>query len=166
MSEILLEALMQLFALLTDVKKSRDAGRSKVEEFLSRQFNSEYVNKFLQRYDFYIDSFHRNTFSNDNSIRKQQSSDNMNKLIEICNQLNRRSNSEAKILLLSSLLNYYSKPDIKREEEHLSIRWPNTCEYSKRLLETKIVCTSRATQRSDKRSFAYQWHSRQRPSRH
>lgn len=117
MSEILLEALMQLFALLTDVKKSRDTGRSKVEEFLSRQFNSEYVNKFLQRYDFYIDSFHRNTFSNDNSIRKQQSSDNMNKLIEICNQLNQEIELEAKILILSSLLNYIAKPDISDEEE-------------------------------------------------
>ena len=40
MSEVLLEALMQLFALLTDVKNSRDTGRGKVEEFLARQLSN------------------------------------------------------------------------------------------------------------------------------
>ena len=117
MSEVLLEALMQLFALLTDVKNSRDTGRGKVEEFLARQLSNEYVNRYLLRYDYYIDNFHRNTYSHDNSIREQQWSDNLNRMIEICNELNREVELEAKILILNSLLNHIAKPDISEDEE-------------------------------------------------
>ena len=43
MSEVLLEALMQLFALLTDVKHTLSStGREKVSEYLSVQFNADY----------------------------------------------------------------------------------------------------------------------------
>ena len=110
MSEILLEALMQLFALLTDVKEEHISGeaRMKVEDYLSRQFNSEYVKKYLERYDHFLAKFHKNTYSQDSQAREKQSSYNMNKLLTICDQLNSEMEQEAKVVLISLLLNFYS----------------------------------------------------------
>lgn len=117
MSEVLLEALMQLFALLTDVKQSGNVGRAKVEEFLARQLNSEYVELFLKRYDYYLSTFHSNTLSSDHTLRQQQNSLNLNKLVTLCEEVNREIDLDAKILILSSLLNFILKPDVSYEEE-------------------------------------------------
>ncbi|MBP5365304.1 MAG: ATP-binding cassette domain-containing protein [Bacteroidales bacterium] len=118
MSEALLEALMQLFALLTDVKHSTDnSGRAKVAEFLSRQFNTEYVNMFLERYDYYLGKFHSSSLSDDANVRQKQTSDNLTKMEAICQQVNQEIDVDAKVLLMSSLLNYIYKPEISEEEE-------------------------------------------------
>lgn len=119
MSEILLEALMQLFALLTDVKEEEVSGeaRLKVEDYLSRQFNSEYVKKHLERYDHFLAKFHKNTYSRDSQAREKQSSYNMNKLLAISDQLNSEMEQEAKVLLISLLLNFIQKADEISEDE-------------------------------------------------
>ncbi len=119
MSEILLEALMQLFALLTDVKEEEVSGeaRLKVEDYLSRQFNSEYVKKHLERYDHFLAKFHKNTYSRDSHAREKQSSYNMNKLLAISDQLNSEMEQEAKVLLISLLLNFIQKADEISEDE-------------------------------------------------
>lgn len=112
MSEVLLEALMQLFALLTDVKNTPVAvGRQKVEEYLSHQFNAEYIKTCLLRYDYYLDKFHKEGGS------EQQTLDNLSKMSMISYQVNQEVDLDAKILILSSLLNYIVKPVISTEEE-------------------------------------------------
>lgn len=119
MSEALLEALMQLFALLTDVKHADiKASRQKVEEFLTRQFNKDYVRSFIQRYDYYINQFHQNSHSGDTTVLAQQVSDNLGLLKEISTQVNNEIDLDTKILLLSTFLNYIAKPDITTDEEH------------------------------------------------
>ncbi|MCQ2202973.1 MAG: ATP-binding cassette domain-containing protein [Bacteroidales bacterium] len=112
MSEVLLEALMQLFALLTDVKHSSpDVGRQKVKEYLSRQFNAEYTMQFLMRYDYYINRFHGENGSS------KQTSDNLSKMNAICEQVNQEIDLDAKVLILISLLNYILKPEVSVDEE-------------------------------------------------
>lgn len=118
MSEILLEALMQLFALLTDVKHTTDnSARTKVEEFLALQFNTEYVRKALERYDFYLNKFHAGSLSSDNAVRQQQTSANLDQMNQICQQVNLEIDLDAKMVILSSLLNYILKPEISTDEE-------------------------------------------------
>ncbi len=113
MSEALLEALMQLFALLTDVKHTAAGeGRQKVAEYLSRQFNAEYVNQFLLRYDFYLNQFHGN-----NNDAHRQFTDNLSNMTDICQQVNLEIDLDAKFLILTSLLNYILKPEISLDEE-------------------------------------------------
>lgn len=123
MSENLLEALMQLFALLTDVKEERLSGeaRVKVEEYLARQFNSEYVTKHLGRYDHYLEKFHRHTYSSNHQAREEQSSYNMNKITAISDQLNLEMEQEAKILLISLLFNFIQKANEISDEEELFV---------------------------------------------
>ncbi|MCF0189934.1 MAG: ATP-binding cassette domain-containing protein [Marinilabiliaceae bacterium] len=118
MSEALLEALMQLFALLTDVRHADvKEGRRKVEDFLSKEFNKDYVRTFVQRYDYYISNFHDKSNSEDNSVIAKQVSDNLTKLRAICDQVNQEIDLDAKILLISTFLNYIAKPDITLDEE-------------------------------------------------
>lgn len=117
MSEVLLEALMQLFALLTDVRHSdRVVARQKVEEYLSHQFNAEYTEQFLQRYDHYLNQFHGG-IAEGTEAANQQRSDNLSNMDAICEQVNQEIDLDAKILILCSLLNYILKPDISIEEE-------------------------------------------------
>ena len=120
MSEVLLEALMQLFALLTDVKHSvGSTGRDKVGEYLAQQFNAEYVRKFLQRYDYYLDKFHNNA-SSDQQAQLRQTQDNLAKLTSICRDVNLEVDLEGKILLVASMLNYIAKADISEDEERFA----------------------------------------------
>ena len=113
MSETLLDALMKLYALLTNVRKESrlDSARKLVEEELQRNFNREYVDQYLQRFNFYIQSFHRNTYSPIQSEVDQQSSDNYNQLQQICDELNKELESESKIWLFVQLFEFMRKEE-------------------------------------------------------
>ncbi len=119
MSELLLEALMQLFALLTDVSKEKEIGQSrlKVEDFLKFVFNSDYVTASLKRYDFYLEKYHKNTFSESITKRQQQTNYNLDKLEQICSQLNEEMEVEDKYILITLMLNFIQKEKITHEEE-------------------------------------------------
>lgn len=118
MSEVLLEALMQLFALLTDVKHvGGNVGRTKVGEYLALQFNAEYVAKFLKRYDFYIAKFHAQAGPQSSEEAQERAKENIRRMRVICADINLEIDLEEKILLLSSMLNYIAKPEISYDEE-------------------------------------------------
>ena len=119
MSELLLEALMQLFALLTDVSKEKEIGqaRLKVEDFLKFVFNSDYVTASLKRYDFYLEKYHKNTFSESRTKRQQQTTYNLDKLEQICSQLNKEMEAEDKHILTTLMLNFIQKEKVTSEEE-------------------------------------------------
>lgn len=118
MSERLLEALMQLFALLTDVKQSEaGVGRAKVRAFLALQFTPEHVRQYVQRYDHYFESFHRPLAEGDVEAERRQSLDNAVKMESICHDLNQESDLVEKTMILVIMLNYVCRPDITGAEE-------------------------------------------------
>ncbi|MFW6249271.1 MAG: hypothetical protein ACOC4J_05820, partial [Bacteroidota bacterium] len=51
MSEQILKALMQLFAIIASPESNREDRRTVVESFLSRQLNHEVVKEYLQVFD-------------------------------------------------------------------------------------------------------------------
>ena len=55
MSERILEALMQLFALVAKIDGVNDNGKSVVENFLKQQLNAELVNKYLDLFENYLE---------------------------------------------------------------------------------------------------------------
>ncbi len=120
MSELLLEALMQLFALLTDVSKEKEIGKArlKVESFLEFVFNSDYVAASLKKYDLYLEKYHKYTFSESSTKRQQQTNYNFDKLEQICNQLNEEMEAESKYILITLMLNFIQKDSVVPEEEH------------------------------------------------
>lgn len=114
MSEVLLEALMQLYALLTVVKQTdTKEGRAKVEEYLSEQFSTEYVKQFLKRYDYYLGFFN----APEENAPEDEATSNLVVMSRICADINREIDLEAKILILNSLLNFMREPEITEEEE-------------------------------------------------
>ena len=119
MSELLLEALMQLFALLTDVSKEKEIGqaRLKVDDFLKFVFNSDYVTASLKRYDFFLEKYHKNTFSESRTKRQQQTTYNLDKLEHICNQLNEEMEAVDKHILITLMLNFIQKEKVTADEE-------------------------------------------------
>ncbi|WP_066630102.1 ATP-binding cassette domain-containing protein [Labilibacter marinus] len=113
MSETLLDALMKLYALLTNVRKESrlDSARKLIEEELLRNFNREYVDQYLQRFNFYIQSFHKYSYSPIQSQVEQQSSDNYNQITSICDELNKELESESKIWLFVQLFEFMRKEE-------------------------------------------------------
>ena len=113
MSETLLDALMKLYALLTNVRKESrlDSARKLIEQELLHSFNREYVDQYLQRFNFYIQSFHKYTYSPIQSQVEQQSSDNYNQLNAICDELNKELESESKIWLFVQLFEFMRKEE-------------------------------------------------------
>ena len=65
MSEPILKALMQLFALISDVHDDAgisSRGRDIVRLFLARHLNNEQVMKYLEMFDEYIRLYHSGTY--------------------------------------------------------------------------------------------------------
>ncbi|ASB48852.1 ATP-binding cassette domain-containing protein [Alkalitalea saponilacus] len=119
MSETLLEALMQLFALLTDVKKESRTGRahSLVSDFLSKHFSKEYVDQYLGRFEVYLNRYHSQADSDDQSLKDKQSSDNKSRILNIASKINSELEQEPKVLLFVQLLDFLKKDDEIGEEE-------------------------------------------------
>jgi ABC transport system ATP-binding/permease protein len=119
MSETLLEALMQLFALLTDIHKESKTGRARtlVDDFLSKHFNREYVDQYLMRFDVYLNRYHSQVFSDDVSLREKQSNENQSRILNIASKINAELEQEPKILLFAQLLDFLTKDEEIGEAE-------------------------------------------------
>lgn len=113
MSETLLEALMQLFALLTDFGKESQTGRARplVQDFLSKHFNKEYVDQYLGRFDVYLNRYHSEVFSDNQELKDKQTSDNLNRIHRIASKINEEMEQEPKIILLAQLLDFLKKDE-------------------------------------------------------
>ncbi|MFO8000723.1 MAG: ATP-binding cassette domain-containing protein [Marinilabilia sp.] len=120
LTEALLESLMKLFALLTDLRTESKTGRARflVEDFLARHFNSEYVQQYLEKFDSFLERYHSHVYSNNQELIEKQSSDNQTRILNICNQINQELEQEPKIILFVQLLDFLKKEETINEEEH------------------------------------------------
>jgi ABC-type multidrug transport system ATPase subunit len=119
MSELFLEALMQIFALLTDLREEQKTGDGVVEvrNFLLRNLNKEFADKALDRYEFYINEYHKGSYSQDQEVRDQQASSNMDRLAKISEQLNQELEQSEKYMLITNMLNYIMRDGHVSDEE-------------------------------------------------
>ncbi len=108
MSESLLEALMQLFALLTDVIKANDneRARSLVESFLSKYYNRDYVEQYLTKYDQHLNNYRKVDLSENPEQKEKWQSKRYFKVLEICSHVNQEMEEEPRLILLALLLNF------------------------------------------------------------
>jgi len=121
MSELFLDALMQIFALLTDQREEQKTGDGllEVKNFLLRNLNKEYADKALERYEFYISKFHKDSYSKDQKARDKQASYNMDRLTKICNELNKELEQTEKFLLVNNMLNFIMRDGHVSQDEGL-----------------------------------------------
>ena len=105
MSERILKALMQLFALIAKVDGVNDNGRSVVENFLKQQLNAELVNQYLDLFEEYLEKHHKISKRKEGKERKRTSVNSV-KVLRICTQINEELQQKQKIVVLIRLLEF------------------------------------------------------------
>ena len=103
MSENILRALMQLFAIIAKVDGVNVIGRSIVQSFLKQQLNQELVEQYLKVFDEDIEAIHKLSKGSDAS---KKLSLNSVKVLRICSEINKELTQAQKIVVLIRLIEF------------------------------------------------------------
>jgi ABC-type multidrug transport system ATPase subunit len=115
MSERILRALMQMFAIIAKVDGINNTGRQIVQSFLKQQLNQEQVDIYLKIFDEYLES-HQNASKRKEGAAKRTSLNSV-KVLKICTQINQELEQPQKVIVLIRLLEFiYSSNDISDQE--------------------------------------------------
>ncbi|MBI9068865.1 MAG: ATP-binding cassette domain-containing protein [Salinivirgaceae bacterium] len=111
MSELLLDALMQLLALLTDYNKEQESNlaHTRIKDYLERQYNSDLAEQYLQRYTSYLNSYHGVDFLHKDEQADGKTDSNYNQILDICEKLNHEMEVEPKVLLFVELIEFLNR---------------------------------------------------------
>ncbi len=115
MSERILRALMQMFAIIAKVDGVNNTGRLIVQSFLKQQLNLEQVDIYLKVFDEFLES-HQNASKRKEGVAKRTSVNSV-KVLKICTQINQELEQPQKVIVLIRLLEYiYSSEEITNQE--------------------------------------------------
>ena len=103
MSEKILKALMQLFAIVAEVEGLSQNNRSIVESFLKQQLNQDLVKEYLSLFDEFIE---RQNKKADGTERRKKISGSSVKVLKICTEINEELEQKQKIVVLIRLLEF------------------------------------------------------------
>jgi ABC transport system ATP-binding/permease protein len=105
MSEKILKALMQLFAIIARPESSADDRRAIVESFLIKQLNKELADEFLKVYDEFV-----RKFSEEDKAKSQIASRVLSRrsvrVLKICTNINEELTQQQKVVFLIQLLEF------------------------------------------------------------
>lgn len=115
MSERILRALMQMFAIIAKVDGVNNTGRAIVQSFLKQQLNQEQVDTYLNIFDEYLEAHHQVSKKKDGTAKR--TSLNSVKVLKICTQINQELEQPQKVIVLIRLLEFiYSSNEISEQE--------------------------------------------------
>lgn len=115
MSERILRALMQLFAIIAKVDGVTNTGRSIVQSFLKQQLNQELVDRYLALFDEFLESHHQVSKKKDGTAKR--TSVNSVKVLKICTEINKELEQNQKVIVLIRLLEFiHSSAEISEQE--------------------------------------------------
>ncbi|MEI7803357.1 MAG: ATP-binding cassette domain-containing protein, partial [Bacteroidota bacterium] len=112
MSDRILKALMQLFAIVANADEVGTNGREIVERFLKRQLSSNFVQQYLLSFDSFLEQLRGK--ADEGKIRKRISVNSV-KVLRICNDINKELDHKQKLIVLIRLLEF-----VKSAYENLS----------------------------------------------
>ena len=104
MSEPILRALMQLFAIIAHPISNAGERREIVEYFLQRQINQEAVKRYLGIYDHYYAIHHEKL--KEKSKRKKRTASSSVRVLKICTEINEELTQKQKNVVLVRLLEF------------------------------------------------------------
>lgn len=110
MSESILKALMQLFAIIAG--KSGDVGKETVRLFLKSQLNSSLKTRYIAVYDDYTAKFYR-----DSELSQKKRSMASVKVLRMCEEINEELNQKDKILVCLRLVEFVSQYEFAEIQE-------------------------------------------------
>jgi ABC-type multidrug transport system ATPase subunit len=109
MSEPILKALMQLFALISDVHSNREiSGREKdiVRLFLSRQLNRELISRYMDMFDEYMVLYSSENIDQGSIKSRKRTSLTAMRILAICEKINEELHQKQKLYVIVQLLDY------------------------------------------------------------
>lgn len=129
MSERILKALVQLFAIVSE-SDSSSKNRKVVELFLSQQLNQELVQEYLSLYDNFVQA-HFKSINSSNDSRKKRTSLSSVKILKICTNINSELTQTQKIIVLIRIFEYlFSEKEIAEQEREFAITVAETFNIS------------------------------------
>lgn len=115
MSERILKALMQMFAIIAKVDGINNTGRLIVQSFLKQQLNQEMVEQYLKIFDVYLEEYHKVSQRKEGAAKR--TSLGSVKILKICTQINTELTQKQKVVVLVRLLEFiYSNNEISPQE--------------------------------------------------
>ncbi|MBO7477147.1 MAG: ATP-binding cassette domain-containing protein [Salinivirgaceae bacterium] len=119
MSESILKALMQLFAIIATANKEgvNEKSRSIVESYLRLMLSSEQVTEYLLLFDKYVEERGGGVKKDDAQQSRKRTSLNSVKVLRICEQINGELKQDQKLLVLLQLLEFISFGEEITEQE-------------------------------------------------
>src|SRR3954465_9339772 len=115
MSERILRALMQMFAIIAKVDGVNNTGRAIVQSFLKQQLSQEQVDTYLGIFDEYLEAHHQVSKKKDGSAKR--TSLNSVKVLKICTQINQELEQPQKVVVLIRLIEFInSNAEISEQE--------------------------------------------------
>jgi ABC-type multidrug transport system ATPase subunit len=116
MSERILKALMQLFALIAGPRSNNRNGRNIVESFLNQQLNEDLVEEYLTLFDGFY-ALYQKKQSREGKKAKNLSLSSV-KVLKICTQINEELDLRQKVVVLIRLIEFI-KSDVEISEQEL-----------------------------------------------
>ena len=125
MSERILRALMQLFAIIAKVDEIPDSqddeliestqGKKIVESFLRSELNTTLVKQYLELFDEFLNTHHHTTKKKDG--QRKRTSVNSVKILRICSQINEELTQRQKVIVLIRIFEYIHSNSIVSDQE-------------------------------------------------
>ena len=113
MSERILKALMQLFAIVANVGRDDSNSRDFVRQFLDEQLNKDLVNEYLLVYDKYYNEQNK---KREGLKARKRTSLNSVKVLKICMEINKELTQKQKIYVLVQLLEFIFQNNNETEQ--------------------------------------------------
>jgi len=120
MSEAILKALMQLFALIVDIDEINEVSekeKSIIRSFLSRQLSSELVEKYMEVFEEYLHLYHTEQIAKGSLKKKKRTSLTAVRILGICEKINEELEQKQKIYVIIQLIEYIAYGIEIRESE-------------------------------------------------
>lgn len=120
MSESILNALVQLFALIGDIHdETVITSREKdiVRIFLARQLNNELVTRYMKIFEEYLKIYNSESITKDSRKDRKRVSLNAMRILSICETINEELQQKQKIYVLIQLMDFISSGEEVTENE-------------------------------------------------
>lgn len=120
MSEPILKALIQLFALISDVHAQREIssrGREVVRLFLSKHLNNEQIVRYMTMFDEYLRLYYPDGILKDSIKDRKRTSLTSIRILAICEQINEELQQKQKLYVLVHLMDFIAFSEGTSEKE-------------------------------------------------
>ena len=120
MSEAILDALIQLFALIIDVDENNvisEREKEVLRSFLTQQLNRELAEKYMMIFEEYLLLFHKADYYQDSRKREKRKHLAHKKICDICEKINEELQHYQKVFVVIQLIEYISQGEVVSKKE-------------------------------------------------